>query len=119
MNDLEHMFVVGLGRLSYADPPEWVSKPAKEALENASGELHPMSSARTLNALQSSLGNFWRMLSTDQRLTPYGVSPSLCLQSLMFLRAVQYHFKTLKRIKGVIQMMKRWRRVKWRRRMMT
>lgn len=39
MNDLEHMFVVGLGRLSYADPPEWSSKPAKESLENASGAL--------------------------------------------------------------------------------
>ncbi|KIM29680.1 hypothetical protein M408DRAFT_22563 [Serendipita vermifera MAFF 305830] len=37
MNDLEHMFVVGLGRLSYADPPEWSSKPAKDALENAAG----------------------------------------------------------------------------------
>jgi hypothetical protein len=39
MNGLEHMFVVGLGRLSYADPPEWQSKAAKEALENGTSKF--------------------------------------------------------------------------------
>jgi hypothetical protein len=39
MNGLEHMFVVGLGRLSYADPPEWQSKIAREALENSASQF--------------------------------------------------------------------------------
>jgi hypothetical protein len=39
MNGLEHMFVVGLGRLSYADPPEWQSKTAREALENSASQF--------------------------------------------------------------------------------
>ncbi|PVF94043.1 hypothetical protein CPB86DRAFT_818295 [Serendipita vermifera] len=33
-NGLEHMFVVGLGRLSYADPPETQNKEAKELAES-------------------------------------------------------------------------------------
>jgi hypothetical protein len=38
-NGLEHMFVIGLGRLSYADPPEWENKAAKELAESSAGVL--------------------------------------------------------------------------------
>jgi hypothetical protein len=36
---IEHMFVIGLGRLSYADPPEWENKAAKELAESSAGAL--------------------------------------------------------------------------------
>lgn len=31
------MFIVGLGRLSYGDPPDWIDGQAKETLERCSG----------------------------------------------------------------------------------
>lgn len=31
------MFVIGLGRLSYADPPEWHNQTAKELAESSAG----------------------------------------------------------------------------------
>jgi len=35
------MFIVGLGRLSYGDAPDWVDGQSKEALERCSGMCAP------------------------------------------------------------------------------
>ena len=44
-NGLEHMFVVGLGRLSYADPPEWNDNTCKLLSETCAGSKLPKSVA--------------------------------------------------------------------------
>jgi hypothetical protein len=36
-NGITHMFIVTLGRLSYADPPEWVESAARAELEQLIG----------------------------------------------------------------------------------
>jgi hypothetical protein len=35
----EHMFVVALGRLSYADPPNFKGKAARDSIEKCAGKL--------------------------------------------------------------------------------
>lgn len=38
-NNIIHVFIVTLGRLSYADPPEWVDSQGRYELETLSGTL--------------------------------------------------------------------------------
>lgn len=37
-NGLHHVFIVSLGRLSFADPPDWIPPAGKEALVKTAGE---------------------------------------------------------------------------------
>lgn len=42
------MFIVGLGRLSYSDVPDWIDGQAKETLERCSGMCSPSNVRRGL-----------------------------------------------------------------------
>jgi hypothetical protein len=64
-NGIIHMFIVTLGRLSYADPPDWVDSSSKLELERLTGErvvLHFLTMILMLRPVQTLLGTSWNYL---------------------------------------------------------
>jgi hypothetical protein len=58
-NGVVHLFVVAMGRLSFADVPEWVKGKDKQELEKVAGMLLDKNRAVSLTITQSLQESFW------------------------------------------------------------